>query len=128
MGATPRPPPTSTTVPSSLRMWLGKPSGPMKSRIVSPSRSANISKVVLPTAWTPTLTGPAPPLDHHRDRPGPRVEICNGQRDPFPMLVNASHDKVSGTRRSRHIGRFHVPEEGCWTKLYPTTDEKHHTP
>src|ERR1035441_130372 len=44
------------------------------------------------------------------------------------MLVDASHDKVSGTRRPRHIRRFHVPEEGCRTKLYPTTDEKHHTP
>ena len=58
MGATPSPPPTSTTVPSSLRMWLGKPSGPMKSRIVSPSRKANISNVVLPTACTTTVTVP----------------------------------------------------------------------
>src|ERR1019366_3438809 len=58
MGATPSPPPTSTTVPSSLRIWLGKPSGPMKSRMLSPSRNANISKVVLPTAWTTTVTVP----------------------------------------------------------------------
>src|ERR1039458_9908167 len=62
MGATPSPPPTSTTVPSSLRIWLGKPRGPMKSRIVSPSRNANISKVVLPTAWTTTVTVPDPAL------------------------------------------------------------------
>jgi hypothetical protein len=67
-------------------------------------------------------------LDHHGDRSVRHVEIRDGQRDPFPMLVNASHDKVSGACRSRHIRRFHVPEEGCRTELFPTTDEKHHTP
>jgi hypothetical protein len=67
-------------------------------------------------------------LDDYRDRAVGHVEIGHGQRDAFPMLVDASHDKVSGTRRPRHIRRFHVPEEGSWTELYPTTDEKHHTP
>ena len=67
-------------------------------------------------------------LDHHGDRAAFRVEICHGQRDALPMLVDASHDEVSGTCRPRHIRRFHVPEEGRRTKLFPTSDEKHHTP
>ncbi len=44
------------------------------------------------------------------------------------MLVDTSHHKVPGTRRPRHIRRLYVPEESCRTKLFPTTDEKHHTP
>ena len=44
------------------------------------------------------------------------------------MLVDASHDEVPGTRRPRHIRRIHVPEEGCRTELFPTSDEKHYTP
>src|ERR1017187_3964961 len=165
MGATPSPPPTSTTVPSSLRMWLGKPSGPMKSRMVSPSRKANISNVVLPTAWMTTVTVPLATLksatvsgmrspcssmqiedgiplaqgqhfergfphrlDDYGDRAVGHIEIGHGQRDAFPMLVDASHHKVSGTCCSRHIRRFHVPEEGRRTELYSTADEKHHTP
>ena len=67
-------------------------------------------------------------LDHDGDRAVRHVEIRHGQRDALPMLVDASHDKVSGTCRPRHIRRFHVPEEGCRTELFPTTDEKHHTP
>ena len=106
-----------TTVPSSLRMWLGSPSGPMKSRMASPSRSAIISKVVFPTAWITTVTVP---------RSG--VEIGYGQRNALAVLVDASHDEVPGTRRARHIRRFHVPEEGRRTELFPTSDEKHHTP
>ena len=57
-----------------------------------------------------------------------RVEIGDGQRDSFATLVDASHDEVSGTRRTRHVGRFNVPEEGRRTKLLSTSDEKHHTP
>ena len=67
-------------------------------------------------------------LDHDGDGAARRVEIRHGQRDALAMLVDASHDEVSGTRGSRHIRRFHVPEEGRWTELFPTSDEKHHTP
>ena len=67
-------------------------------------------------------------LNDHGNRAVGHVEIRHGQRYAFPMLVNASHDKVSGTCRPRHIRRFHVPEEGCRTELFPATDEKHHTP
>src|ERR1019366_5142527 len=101
MGATPNPPPTRTTVPSSLRMWLGSPRGPKKSRRVSPSRNVIISKVVLPTAWITTVTV------------------------PWSALKSA---KVTGTRRSRHVVRLYVPEECRRTKLFSTSDEKHHTP
>src|ERR1017187_1783100 len=73
MGATPSPPPTSTTVPSSLRIWLGRPNGPMKSRIVSPSRKVIISKVVLPTAWITTVTVPRSTL---------KSATVNGIRSP----------------------------------------------
>ena len=74
------------------------------------------------------IRGFADGLYHDGDCSVRHIEIRDGQRDPFPMLVNASHDKVSGACRSRHIRRFHVPEEGCRTELFPTTDEKHHTP
>ena len=67
-------------------------------------------------------------LHHYRDRAAFRVEIRHGQRDALAMLVDPSHYKVSGACRSRHIRRLHVPEEGCRTKLFPTIDEKHHTP
>ena len=73
--------------------------------------SAIISKVVLPTAWMTTVTVPRS-----------RVEICNGQRDAFAMLVDASHDEVSGPRRPRHIRRVHVPEEGAGAELLPAKD------
>src|ERR1017187_7381311 len=117
MGATPSPPPTRTTVPSSLRMWLGRPRGAMKSRMGLPSRKGHIFN-----------RGFAHSLDDYGDRAVGPIEIGHGQRDAFPMLVDASHHKVSGTCCSRHIRRFHVPEEGRRTKLYSTADEKHHTP
>jgi hypothetical protein len=43
------------------------------------------------------------------------------------MLVDASHDEVSRTRRPRHIGRFYVPEKSSWAKLLSMIDEKHDT-
>jgi len=50
-GATPRPPPTSTTWPTFSTCW-GRPRGPTKSEKVSPSAYlAIISRVVLPSAW-----------------------------------------------------------------------------
>ena len=72
--------------------------------------------------------GLADRLDHHGDGAAVHIEIGHGERNAFAMLVDASHDKMSGTRRSRHIGRFHVPKEGRWTELFPTSDEKHYTP
>ena len=48
-------------------------------------------------------------LDDDRNRPVGYVEIRHGQRYAFPMLVDASHDEVPGTRRSRHIRRLDVP-------------------
>src|ERR1017187_8173915 len=117
MGATPSPPPTRTTVPSSLRIWLRRPSGPPKTRVGFPSGRANNFQ-----------GGFAHRLDDHGDRAVLRVEIGHGERDPFAMLVDASHHKVSGTCCARHIRRFHVPKEGRRTELYSTADEKHHTP
>ena len=57
-GATPRPPPTRRTCPT-FPTWLSSPSGPTKSANVSPSLYARIiSRVVLPSAWTTTVTVP----------------------------------------------------------------------
>src|ERR1017187_1729037 len=77
MGATPSPPPTSTTVPSSLRIWLGRPHGPMKSRIGSTPRKVIISKVVLPTAWITTVTVPRSTL---------KSATVNGIRSPCSSM------------------------------------------
>jgi hypothetical protein len=67
-------------------------------------------------------------LDHDGDRAAIRVKVRDGERDAFAVLIDAGHDEVTGTRRSRHVGRLYVPEEGCRTKLLSTSDEKHHTP
>ena len=67
-------------------------------------------------------------LDDDGDGAASRVEIGYGERNALAVLVDAGHDEVPGPRRARHIRRVHVPEEGRWTELFPTSDEKHHTP
>ena len=98
-------------------MWLGRPSGPMKSRMAVAFAQGHHFQ-----------GGFAHRLDDDGDGAALHVEIGDGQRDSFAMLVDASHDEVSGACRARHVGRLHVPEEGCRTKLFSTSDEKHHTP
>ena len=88
----------------------------MKSRMASPSRSAIISKVVLPTAWMTTVTVPRV-----------AVEIGDGERDAFAVLIDAGHDEVAGAGGARHVRRMHLPEEGCRTELFSVFDEKHNT-
>ena len=51
VGATPMPPPTTTIVPSSLPISDGRPSGPTKSRMSSPSFNAASSIVDAPMTW-----------------------------------------------------------------------------
>jgi hypothetical protein len=48
-------------------------------------------------------------LDDHRDGAAVHIEIGHSQRNALAMLIDASHDEVPGTRRSRHIRRFHIP-------------------
>ena len=51
VGATPMPPPTTTILPSSFAISDGRPSGPTKSRMVSPASRAASSIVEAPMAW-----------------------------------------------------------------------------
>jgi hypothetical protein len=104
-------------VPSSLRISLG-----------NPKRPDEIEERVALAQGHHFKGGFAHGLDHHGDRAAIHVEIRDGERDAFAMLIDAGHDEVSGTCRARHIGRFHVPEEGRRTELLSTSDEKHHTP
>ena len=72
--------------------------------------------------------GLADSLDYDRDGALTGVEIRHGERDPFPMLIDASHDKMAGARSPRDVGRVDVPEKGGWAELFSTSDEKHYTP
>jgi hypothetical protein len=44
------------------------------------------------------------------------------------MLVEASHDEMSGTDCARDIRGLDVPEKGSRAELFPPSDEKHYTP
>ena len=67
-------------------------------------------------------------LDDDGDGAGVDVEIGDGERNAFAMLVDTSHDEVTGTSGTRHVGRLDVPKKGRRTELFPTSDEKHNTP
>ena len=67
-------------------------------------------------------------LDHHRDGTLAGIEIGHGERDAFTVLVEASHDEMSGTDGARDIGREYVPEKGRRTELFPPSGEKHEPP
>ena len=60
-GAIPTPPPTTTTVPT-FSMWVGRPSGPTRSRIDPPVSSIERSFVVFPTIWTTSSIHPSSAL------------------------------------------------------------------
>ena len=64
-------------------------------------------------------------LDHHRNRAPAGIEIGHGERNPFAILVHASHDEVSRTRRSRQIRGAHFPQESRRSKLLPSCDAIH---
>jgi hypothetical protein len=120
MGATPSPPPTSTTVPSSFRMWLGNPSGPMKSRIASPSCNPIISNVVLPTAWITTVTVPARALKSATVS-GIRspcssiraITKCPGRAARATSGAFTSHRKVVGPNCTLRVMRNTTPPESA---------------
>jgi hypothetical protein len=97
-------------------MWLGSPSGPMKSRMKSPSRRGHLDG------------GLADGLDDHGDRALAGIEVGHGERNALAMLVEASHDEMSGTDGARDIRRLDVPEKGSRAELFPPSDEKHYTP
>ena len=67
-------------------------------------------------------------LNDNRDGAHPYVEVCNSKRNSFSMLVDTSHDEMSGPCRPRHVRRVHVPEKGSGAELLSMSDEKHNTP
>ena len=87
---------------------LGRPSGPMKSRMVV---------ALAETEHLPS--GFAYCLDDHGDGAALDVEIRNGERDALAPLIDAGHDEVPGLGGARHIRRLNLPQECTGAELLP---------
>jgi hypothetical protein len=74
------------------------------------------------------MSGLADRLDHDGDGARLAIEIGNGERNAFAVLVDAGHDEVAGPGSACHVGCENVPKEGGWSELLPALDEKHNTP
>ena len=113
-GATPSPPPTSTTCPTLLDV------------LRQAQRADEIGEAVAFLVMVAHLErGLAERLDHHGDGALVAVEIGHRQRNALAAFVQAQHDEMAGLRRVRHVGGLHLPQEGRVGERFAADDFVH---
>ena len=116
-GATPSPPPTSTTVPLMLADVAGQA-----------ERADKIEDRVAFAQRQHLEGGLADRLNHHRDGAGFALKSAtvSGMRSPCSSM--RAMTKWPGRAARATSGACDFPQEGGGAELHPALDEKHNTP